>query len=191
MEAVMAFNPSYLLTQTLGVRSWAKEIAIVLSASVLIALFAPISIPLPFTPVPLATQPQVILFLAALLGSKRGSLAVLTYLFQGCIGLPVFAGGAAGVLCLAGPSGGYLIGYLAAAYVTGLLVERIRERTTMNTFLAMAVGNGVIFVFGVAWLSHFTGIKAAFLLGVFPFLIGDFLKLVIAVRGLKAIRFFQ
>ena len=187
----MAINYSYLQTETIEDRSWFKEAAVIIGASVIIALFAPISIPLPFTPVPIATQPHVVLFLAVLLGSKRGSLAVLSYLFQGAIGLPVFAGGKAGLLCLAGPTGGYLVGYVVAAYVTGLLFEKLKERTPTRAFLAMAVGNLTIFVFGLSWLSHFVGLQKAFLLGMLPFLLGDFIKLVVAVRGLKALRFFK
>jgi biotin transport system substrate-specific component len=173
--------------QTSQVNSWLKELMIVLGASVIIALFAPISIPLPFSPVPIATQAHVILFLAALLGSRRGSLAVLAFLFQGAMGLPVFSGAKGGLWVLAGPTGGYLLGYLAAAFLTGYLVERMRDQTAMKTFGAMAAGNGVIYLFGLPWLAQFVGWQGAFLLGLLPFVIGDALKLVVSTKALKRV----
>lgn len=172
-------------------RSWLTNSAIVLGASVIIALFSPFVVYLPFSPVPIATQPQVVLLLAALLGSKRGVMAVLAFIFQGAIGLPVFAGGASGVLALAGPTGGYLLGYVAAAYVTGCLVERSAVRTVSRTFLVMGLGNLTIFAFGVAWLSRFIGWHGAFLYGMLPFLIGDLFKLILATKTLKSFRFFK
>lgn len=172
-------------------RSLLQDAGIVLGASVLIGLFASISIPLPFTPVPIAMQAQVILFLAAMLGSKRGALAVLAYLAQGLMGLPVFAGNTSGVLVLAGPTGGYLLGYLAGAYATGYLAERLSKRTPARAFGAMALGNLVVFAFGVSWLSQFVGWQGALMLGFVPFVIGDLLKLTLAARSLKAFRFFK
>jgi biotin transport system substrate-specific component len=187
----MATYDSYLINETVKDRSWLKQAAVVLGASFIIALFAPVAIPLPFTPIPLATQAHVVLILSCLLGSKRASLAVLTFLFQGAIGLPVFAGGMAGIGVLAGPKGGYLLGYLAAAFVTGYIVERIAHRTSSKVFAAMAVGNLVVYLFGLPRLALFVGWQNAFVLGMLPFLIGDALKLVIATRSLKSLRFFN
>jgi biotin transport system substrate-specific component len=190
-EVFMTVSSSYLINEkSERGHSWLKQIAVILGASVLIALFAPVAIPLPFTPVPLATQGHVVLLLACLLGSKRASLAVLTYLLQGSIGLPVFAGGMAGVGLLAGPRGGYLLGYLAAAFITGFIAERIRHRTLPKAFVAMAVGNAVIYFFGLPRLALFVGWHNAFALGMLPFLIGDAFKLLIATRSLKSLRFF-
>lgn len=187
----MAMNYSYLLTETAQDKSWAKDALVVLGASVIIALFAPISIHLPFSPVPIATQGHVILLLAVLLGSKRSAMAVMTYLAQGAAGLPVFSGGKAGLLCLAGPTGGYLLGYVVAAYVTGLLIERSAKRTPGRALMAMSVGNLVIYLFGLSWLSQYIGLSSAFTLGMLPFLIGDSLKLLAGVRILKSLRFYQ
>ena len=187
----MAMNYSYLISDTARDRSWVQEAALVLGASVIIALFAPIAIYLPFSPVPIATQAQVILLLSCFLGSKRASLAVMTFLFQGAAGLPVFASGKAGLLVLAGPSGGYLLGYLAAAFVTGYVVERMKERTPTKIFGAMSLGTLVIYLFGLPWLSRFVGWQGAFVLGMAPFLIGDVLKLILATRVLKSLRFFR
>ena len=132
----------------------------------------------------------MILFLAAVLGSKRGAFATLAFLVQGTMGLPVFAGGNSGLLCLAGPTGGYLLGYVAAAYLTGYLVENMKQRSAVRAFFAMTAGNALIYLFGVAGLSTFIGFTPAFMLGVLPFIIGDFLKLLIATRAMKALRFF-
>ena len=169
--------------------SWIKQALTVLGASVLISLGAQISFPLPFTPVPLAVQCNVILLLAAILGSKRGALAVVAFLVQGAMGLPVFACGKAGLLCLAGPTGGYLLGYVAAAFLTGYLVENMKQKTAIKAFFAMAVGNALVYIFGVAGLSTYVGWTSSFMLGVVPFIIGDLLKLLIATRFMKAIRF--
>ncbi len=182
---------TYALTQQREETSWVQEIAKVVGASILIALFAPLSIPLPFTPIPLALQPHIVLLVGALLGSKRGSLAVLAYLLQGAMGLPVFAGATGGLLCFFGPRGGYLLGYVAAAFVTGLFFERKRKHSTGSAFAAMAVGNMSIYLFGAAWLSSFVGFSSALTLGVLPFLVGDFLKLVVNVRILKSWKFFK
>ena len=169
--------------------SWMKQALTVFGASVLISLCAYISLPLPFTPVPLTVQCHVILLLAAMLGSKRGVLATLAFLVQGTIGLPVFAGGKGGLLCLAGPTGGYLLGYVVAAYLTGYLVENMKQKTAVKAFFAMAAGNALIYLFGVAGLSTFIGWSSAFILGVLPFIIGDFLKALIATRIMKTLRF--
>lgn len=184
-------NYSYLINETAEDRSWLKEAAVILGASIIIALFAPISIPLWFTPVPLATQLPVILILSCLLGSKRAVLAVLTYILQGASGLPVFAGGKAGALILAGPTGGYLLGYVVAAYLTGLLMERASNRTPSRAFMAMGIGNLVVFLFGTSWLSQFIGWKGAFVYGMLPFIVGDMIKLFVAERVLKRLRFYQ
>ena len=181
-------NYSCVVRETVEERSLLKDAMVILGASVIIALFGPVSIPLPFTPIPLATQGHVILLLAAWLGSKRGSLAVLTYLFQGAIGLPVFSGGAAGILTLAGPRGGYLLGYLVAAFITGYLVERLKNRSSSHVFAAMGVGNLAIYLFGLPWLAQFIGWSGAFLLGMAPFVVGDLFKLLVISKAFKGVR---
>jgi biotin transport system substrate-specific component len=175
-----------LKAQTLSLpKPFFQDAAIVILSSILISLFAYVSIPLPFTPVPLATQENVIFLLAFALGWKRASLAVLGFLFQGAMGLPVFAGGQAGFAILLGPTGGYLFGYLAAALAIGFIAERMREKTSMKAFLAMALGNFLVFLFGAAYLATFLGFEKAIVLGVVPFVLGDLLKLVAATRLLR------
>lgn len=149
--------------------------------SILIALCAQLSIPLPFTSVPLSLAPHVCIGLGCVLGSRKGLYAVLLYLLQGLLGLPVFALGASGVMHVLGPHGGYLLGYALATYYAGCLLER-QQRPQYWALLAPMLGNGVIYLLGVAQLSIFVGFKAAMLLGVLPFLPGDALKLLLLYR---------
>jgi biotin transport system substrate-specific component len=165
-------------------KSWVKDVFAVLLGSILLSLAAPLAIRLPFSPVPIALAPQLCILMGVLLGSKRGGLAVLGYLFQGAIGLPVFALGASGIAHLCGPTGGYLLGYAAAAYLTGYLVERSRDSGS-RIFAPMVAGNGAIYLLGVAQLSLFIGLKSALMYGLLPFVAGDVLKLVVVYRGLK------
>ena len=179
---------SYVLSQTSETPTGMKELLVILGASFLITLFGSVAIPLPFTPIPLATQAQVVLLLGALLGSRRAALAVGLFLIEGACGLPVFSGGKCGLAHLCGPTGGYLLGYLFGAYATGWVVERAKERTQLVVFGAMALGNGVIFLCGFAYLSLFLGPVSACLLGVLPFLLGDGLKLMFATQLFKRLR---
>lgn len=158
--------------------------ALVVVGSVLTALAAQVSIPLPFTPVPITGQTFAVLLVGAALGSRRGAASMALYLAEGLAGLPVFAGGKAGLAVLLGPTGGYLIGFIAAAFVTGWFAERGWDRRPLTTALAMVLGNVVIYLFGVSWLSVFVGVAKAPLLGMIPFLPGDLLKIVLATIAL-------
>jgi biotin transport system substrate-specific component len=168
--------------------SWTRNTLAVFAGSLLIALFANVSLPLPFTPVPITMQVHVCLLLGALLGSKRGALAVLAYLFQGAVGFPVFAMGKAGFLHLLGPTGGYLLGYVVAAYVTGYLLEKAQEKTPRKAVLAMAAGNLVVYAMGIPQLSLYIGLKSALIVGTLPFILGDVLKLILARQGFQFCR---
>lgn len=165
--------------------SWMRDALLVIGGGILISLFARIAIPLPFTPVPLAMQMNICLLLGIVLGSKRGTAAVLFFIIQGVCGLPVFATGAVGFARLIGPTGGYLLGYAVATFLAGYLWERCKEKSARQAFLAMAAGNLIVYALGVAHLSHFTGFNKALLLGVVPFIFGDILKLFLGVRVLK------
>jgi biotin transport system substrate-specific component len=180
---------SFILDRTGEQSKGLHNLMLILGASIIIGLFAPVSIRLPFSPVPIAFQGHVVLFLAALLGSKRGALAVLALLFQGAVGLPVFAGAKTGLLHLAGPTGGYLVGYVVAAFVTGLILENAKVRTAGRAMLALLAGNVAIYLFGLPWLAGFIGMNRAVLLGLLPFLAGDLLKIVFCLRGLKSLKY--
>ena len=153
------------------------DVSLVAGFSLLIALGAQVAIPLPFTPVPVTLQTFAVLLAACLLGSVRGGLAVVLYLGEGFAGLPVFSGGTAGIAHLLGPTGGYLVGFVAAAYVAGLCAERGLARRWAGALLTFLAGDVVIFAAGAAWLAAWVGIGRAIPLGVLPFAAGEALKI--------------
>jgi biotin transport system substrate-specific component len=162
-------------------RALLYDLTLILLFSFLIAALAQVAFPLPFSPVPITGQTLGVLLAGFLLGSRRGFGAALAYLAEGAAGLPVFAGGTAGVSILVGPTGGYLVGFLAAAYVVGLLAEHGWDRDVPRTLLGMAIGNLIIYLFGITWLSTFMGgLGAALSAGLAPFLVGDVLKIALA-----------
>lgn len=166
------------------VQQVAADVLLILGGSLFTALMARITIPLPFTPVPITGQTLAVLLTGAALGSRRGALSMAAYVLEGALGLPVFAGGTAGLKRLTGPTGGYLIGFIAAAFVIGWLAERGWDRRPLSTALAMLIGNAVIYLFGLPWLAlflgGFSGPKGALMLGLLPFIPGDLLKLALA-----------
>ncbi|MCC5832814.1 MAG: biotin transporter BioY [Chlamydiales bacterium] len=155
----------------------ALNIVSLLAGSLFLALMAQISIPLWFSPVPLSMQTLAVLLLGALLGAKRGALAVAAYLAEGALGLPFFAGGAAGMAALAGPTGGYFLGFILSTFLVGYLLEREGWRSYPMTIAALALGSLVILASGILWLSLFVGSGSALVMGFYPFLIGDLLKI--------------
>ena len=162
------------------------DAALVIGLSLFIGLSAQVVIRLPFSPVPVSGQTLAVLLTGALLGSRRGALAVIAYLAEGLAGLPVFAGGAAGLAYALGPTGGYLLGFVAGAFVTGWLAERGWDRRIGTTALAMLAGNLAIYAFGVSWLAVLFGAGKALSLGFYPFAVGDLFKVVLAAALLPA-----
>ncbi len=156
--------------------AWIYDAALVAGFSLVIALGAQVAIPLPFTPVPVTLQTLAVLMAGCLLGSGRGALAVIAYLGEGFAGLPVFFGGTAGISHLLGPTGGYLLGFVAAAFVAGLFAERGAARSRLGTLVMLIIGNVVLYVPGVIWLGMYTGMDRAISLGFLPFVVGDLLK---------------
>ena len=157
-----------------------RHALLVLGFSLLNALAAQITIPLPFSPVPITAQTFAVLLTGALLGSQLGAAALVAYLAEGLAGLPVFSAGRGGPAHLLTPTGGYLIGFVAAAYVVGWLAERGWDRRFWTAALAMVLGNLVIYAFGVAWLANFVGPFQAVAVGLVPFVAGDILKIALA-----------
>jgi len=157
------------------------DVALIISGSLLIALCAQVAILLPFSPVPVTGQTFAVLMIGALLGARRGCLAVIAYIIEGAGGLPVFALGRGGFAVLLGPTGGYLIGFVAASYITGLLAERGWDRRIGTTVLAMVSGNVAIYAFGLSWLCCLMGVNRSVLVaGLYPFVAGDLLKITAA-----------
>lgn len=163
---------------------WLYDSFLVLGGSLLLALSAQIAIPLPFSPVPITGQTFAVLVVGMLFGRWRGAAAVLAYLIEGCAGLPVFAEGKAGLAVLLGPTGGYLVSFVPAAFLVGYLAEKGWDRKIPTTFLAMILGNVIIFGLGAGWLGKFVGTDKALSLGVYPFLIGDAVKIGLATFAL-------
>jgi biotin transport system substrate-specific component len=144
---------------------------LVVCGSLLMALSAKLSVPM--YPVPITGQTLAIPLLVALLGRNGATLAILTYLVEGAVGLPVFASGA-----LMSATGGYLLAFPAAAFAIGLLFERGWDRNYALRFAAILAGTALVFAGGVAWLVaiyHLSG-PAAIVAGVLPFMVGDALK---------------
>lgn len=171
----------------------------IIAANILLALCAHIVIPLPWTPVPITGQTFGVLLVAALLGSRRGTLTVVLYLLEGMAGLPVFAPyGAPGPARFFGPSAGFLFAFPPAVFVAGWLVERsagIWFLPLAGVRLAGSLLSGelIIFAGGWLWLAYGVGLgpAPAFLAGVLPFLPGEIIKLallVAAVRGVELAR---
>jgi biotin transport system substrate-specific component len=169
-------------------RLWIAERAgAVAFVTVLTAVAAQISVPLPFTPVPLTFQAMVVLVGGAALGSRLGMTSQMLYLALGIAGLPVFAASPTlpqGAARLLGPTGGYLMAYPLAAFVAGWLAERGFDRRYFTAVVAMTCGLAVIFAGGVSWLALFVqparGFAGALAAGLVPFVIKDFLKLLVA-----------
>ncbi len=146
-------------------------------------------IAIPLGPVPIVLQNLFIMLAGLLLGGRWGLISVAVYLLAGAVGLPVFAGGTGGVGKFVGPTGGYLLGFAAAAYLIGIISESGRGRVTIDV-LAMVAGTLIIYAFGVSWLKVVTGISfsKALTVGMLPFLIGDALKIAAAIPIARALR---
>jgi len=164
--------------------AFAYDLGLVLCGSLFIALSAQVALPLPFSPVPVTGQTFAVLAVGAALGRARGVAAVLTYLAEGASGLPVFAGGAAGIAPLLGPTAGYLFGFVPGAWLCGALAERGWDRRVGGTIAAMLIGNAAIFALGLPWLARYVGASNAFALGFWPFLPGDVVKIGLAAAAL-------
>lgn len=153
--------------------------------SFLIAIAAQISIPLPFSPVPVTLQTFAILVIGMTLGSKNGALSVLTYLAQSIVGLPVLAGGVMNPLALVGPQGGYLVGFVVLAYLSGLCFENKQKLGKIGLPLALVASCALLLCLGTLWLGAFIGLDNAFALGFSPFIPGELLK-IMAVTAIAA-----
>ncbi len=173
---VLAIAPRSLLWQAVAVAS----------GSALIALAAQVRVPLPFSPVPVTGQTFAVLLVAAALGARLGPASVGLYVGEGIAGLPVYAGGGAGIATLAGPTGGYLVGFVAAAALVGALASRGWDRHFLTAVAAMLAGEVAIYAVGLAWLARFPLPVGVLDAGLVPFVIGDAYKLVLAALALPA-----
>jgi biotin transport system substrate-specific component len=161
-----------------------RSAGLVIVFSLFIAACAQFSIQI--GPVPITGQSFAVLLTGALLGSRLGAMAVIAYLIEGALGLPFFAGGGAGVVRFFGPTGGYLVAFPAAAFITGAFAEHGWDKRYLTAVAAMAIGSAVILLGGLAWFTILTNTPpvAAFKIAVLPFLAGDVVKIALAAAVL-------
>ncbi len=159
-----------------------KRMVLIALVTAITCILAPFSIPLPFTPVPITLTNLVILTGVYLLGWKDATISYIVYLLLGMVGLPVFSGFSGGLGKLAGPTGGYLIGFIFLTVIAGLFVEKFPKKIYIIV-PGMILGMAVTYLFGTIWLAYQMSITfpEALLIGVVPYLIGDGIKIVLAV----------
>ena len=170
----------------------AIRVAAVLFVTVLTIVAAQVSVPLPFTPVPFTLQPMVVLLGGAALGARLGMSAQILYLAIGIAGLPVFAASPIlpqGFGRLLGPTGGYLMSYPLAAFVTGYLAQRGLDRRYLTSVIAMVAGLAIVFTCGVLWLAFgaHVGLAGAVRTGLIPFIPADIVKVLLAATILPSV----
>ncbi|MHB1390415.1 MAG: biotin transporter BioY [Thermoleophilia bacterium] len=143
-----------------------------------------ISFPLPFSPVPIVLANFIAVLAGVILGSRLGALSQVVYLLMGVVGMPVFAKFTAGPGVLFGATGGYLFGYLLAAFTAGLLMEYLpRMPQVARLSIALTMGMIIVYLPGIPWLAHVAGfdISTALVKGLYPYLPGDVVKIIIGV----------
>jgi biotin transport system substrate-specific component len=155
---------------------------LVLGGAGFVALAAQVSIDLPFTPVPITAQTFAVLLVGASLGALLGLASLGLYIFVGALGAPIYADGRHGWDVLTGPTGGYIIGFALAAFLVGALAQRRWDRRFSSAVAAMLTGNVVIYLVGLPWLAEKidAGLETTLEQGLYPFVVGDLLKLYLA-----------
>jgi len=179
----MAKTATRVLGQEVPLPEWAKQTAIVISASLFVTLCAKITLPLPFTPVPLTLQNFAVILVGLLLGSRRGFAALALYLAEGASGLPVFNPlGPGGIAQILGPTGGFLMAYPFVAFVAGWIYERTSRRFAWAA-LACLVAEFFLFAGGLGWLYALThSVSAAIKLGLYWFVFAEVIKITMAAE---------
>ncbi len=156
-----------------------KILALSILASVLLIISAKMKVP--FYPVPITLQTLFVLLIPLVYGLKISTISICLYFSYGLLGLPVFSNGG-GVLYFAGPTAGYLYGFLLANFLIGYFKDKNAIKDSLvKLVLALLAGEVIIFTFGVSWLANFLGWEKAFALGLSPFIIGEVFKITIIV----------
>jgi biotin transport system substrate-specific component len=161
-----------------------RAIVLMVVGSALLTLSAKVQVPLPY--VPMTMQTLVVLLIGATYGWRLGGATVALYLMQGAMGMPVFAGPTAGIGYLMGPTGGFLLGFLAAALVMGFMAQRGWDRSLLRVTVMMSIGHAVIFVFGLAQLSVVMPFMKAWTVGAAPFVAATVVKTALAIALMQA-----
>ena len=183
-HATTALHPT-LLNTVLPEAGMIKHVLLALAGTALLTVSAKIQIP--FWPVPMTMQTFAVLVIGMAFGPRLGAATVLLYLAEGAAGLPVFAGTpekGLGIAYMAGPTGGYLLGFAVSAFVVGTLAERGWDRGVFTTLAAMGIGTAIIFALGVGWLATLIGPEKAIEFGLVPFLAAAAFKIALAAAVL-------
>ena len=186
MTAQAYTAPDTLIGAALAPLDWTRAVSLAVAFSLLTALAAQIVIPI--GPVPITGSTFAVLLTGALLGSRLGAMSLIIYLVEGAAGLPFFYGGTSGIAHIFGPTGGYLVAFPAAAFITGAFAENGWDKRFLTAAAAMAVGSALILLAGWMWFAVLmnTNLLAAFKVSVAPHLIGDVIKILLAAAVLPS-----
>lgn len=184
-QVVLAGRPT--LVDQFITRSIATDAALVVGAAAVVGLAAQIAVPL--WPVPITGQTLAVLLVGSALGAVRGSLAMVVYALMGIVGLPVFSDASSGFHVIAGPTGGYIVGFIFSAALVGWVAERAGDRKFVGAILAFGAGTVVTFAFGMIWLAAVLGLNLEQTLqaGLYPFIIGGVVKSLLAAAVIPVI----
>jgi biotin transport system substrate-specific component len=178
----MSMNSSLLSNRLWPATGFMRNAVLAVAGTLLVAAAAQVNVPM--LPVPMTLQTLAVLMIGAAYGARLGAATLALYALEGAIGLPVFAGFKSGVMLA---SFGYVLGFIAAAYVVGHLAERGWDRSPARMFAAMLLGAAVLYVPGLVWLSAWIGVEKAIQFGLIPFIPGDLVKAAVAALGLPAV----
>lgn len=158
-----------------------KQMVLIALMTAVTCVLGPLSIPLPFSPVPISLTNFAIFLAIFILGMKNGTISFIIYLLLGAIGVPVFSSFRGGLQVLAGPTGGYLIGFIFLALIMGFALDHF-DRKLVPTIIGMIIGMAVCYAFGTVWLAKLLSLsfKEGLMMGVIPYLAGDAAKIIIA-----------
>ena len=189
MSSISSNSSNTLTNAVLPKSNLLTKLLLVTGGALFLALLAQIAIPVPSSPVPVTGQTLGVLLLATAYGANMGTATFALYLLIGIAGAPVFANRGFGIERLIGPTGGYLIGMLIAAWVLGALSGRKWDQRLRTALVSMLIGSLIIFTFGLIWLQQYTGKDWAwtFSAGLTPFIFGEILKIAIAGIALPTV----
>ena len=158
-----------------------KQMVLIALMTAVTCVLGPLSIPLPFSPVPISLTNFAIFLAIFILGMKNGTISFIIYLLLGAVGVPVFSSFRGGLQVLAGPTGGYLIGFIFLALIMGFALDHF-DRKLVPTIIGMIIGMAVCYAFGTVWIAKLLSLsfKEGLMMGVIPYLPGDAAKIIIA-----------